>query len=75
MVDWLKDAGIALMVLGILTTITGLMVVVVYSEPSEGLPYEPIVGPPWWISPLGIAMIGVGAYLYYLGKRKEEKGV
>ena len=73
MVNWLKIAGIVLIVLGILIFFAGLMVVFVYSEPSEGLPYEPFAGPPWWVSPLGIVMIVVGAYLYYLGKRKEEK--
>jgi amino acid transporter len=70
MVNWLKVAGIALMVLGILTFFVGLTVVMVYSEPSEELPYEPFAGPPWWVSPVGIVMIAVGAYLHYLGGKK-----
>lgn len=71
MVNWLKVAGIVLIVIGILTFFAGLTVMVI----SAVRPETTIIGSPWWVSPLGLAMIVVGAYLYYLGIKKTKKGV
>ncbi|HEX9907042.1 MAG TPA: hypothetical protein VGB78_01055 [Thermoplasmata archaeon] len=75
MVNWLKVSGVLLMVLGILILLVGSMSNAIYIDDSEELPYEKGFGPPLWIFPLGIAMTALGAYLYYLGRRKEKKVV
>ena len=70
MVNWLKIAGIVLIVLGIPTFFAGLSVMLISHEP----PGSTVIGLPWWVSPMGIAMIVAGAYLYYLGVKKMKKG-
>jgi uncharacterized membrane protein len=72
MVNWLKVSGIVLMILGILIIVAGFLSFAVISPWHQG---ATVIGPPLWVFPLGIAMIVIGVYLYYLGKSKEKKGV
>ncbi len=71
MVNWLKAAGVVLIVIGILTVLAGLTVAVISAEPPE----DRVISAPWYVSVLGIVMIAVGLYFYYLGMKKRKKGV
>jgi len=66
MVNWLKVAGVALIVLGIIV-VFGNPVVVHYDGEND---YSYMYG----TVSLGIALIAIGLYLYYLGSRK-KKGI
>lgn len=66
MVNWYKVAGIVLIVLGIFFLLGGMVVVSAR---------EVVHSPPLWIPAMGIVMIVVGVYLYYLGSKRQKKGV
>ena len=61
-----------LIILGILTIVLLGLTFVVISPLHQG---ATVLYPPWWVYALGIAMIVIGIYLYYLGRKKEKKEV
>ena len=67
MVNWYKIAGIVLTILGIFILLGGMLVVVA----REAIHYIT----PLWVPALAIVMIAVGVYLYYLGIKRQKKGV
>jgi len=72
--SWLKTTGIILIVLGIVIVI--MNPVVVYSgEDSRDHPWETDATGFYVQAGLGIVLITVGVFLYYLGRKKEKKGV
>jgi hypothetical protein len=67
--NWLKIAGIAIIVLGI------VLVVAWCALPSHVTPPGGFTEPPIIILDLGVVMIPIGVCLFYLGRRKKRKGV
>jgi O-antigen/teichoic acid export membrane protein len=67
MVKWLKVAGIALIVVGIIAIFGNP--VAVYSDGEHDYSYL------YATVALGLALISIGVYLYHLGSRKEGKKV
>jgi hypothetical protein len=66
MADWHKVAGIPIIALGIILVIAWLAL------PSTYAPYGGFSEPPIIILDLGVVMIPIGVFLFYLGHRKEE---
>jgi len=67
--NWLKIAGIAVIVLGIVLIVAWLALPSTYA-PGGGFSETPII-----VLDLGVVMIPVGVCLFYLGHRKEKKRV
>jgi len=70
MVNWLKVAGIALIVIGVILVLGSP--VVIYTAESGQVVID-VLGY-YVVTAVGIALIVVGVLLYYLGRRKEKKG-
>jgi len=63
MANWMKITGIVFMVLGVLMVLTPVPVI-----PGYELDYT-FLFVTWGV---GVGLIALGAYLYYLGRKKER---